>query len=62
VKKEAAMVPFKIVAGPNGKDAWVQARGKSYSPSEVGAFVLMKMKETAGNFIVNVLIASQRHI
>lgn len=47
VKKEAQMVPFKIVPGPNGKDAWVQARGKSYSPSEVGAFVLMKMKETA---------------
>lgn len=46
VKKEAAMVPYKIVRGPNG-DAWVEARGKAYSPSEVGAFVLMKMKETA---------------
>lgn len=40
------MVPYKIVRGPNG-DAWVEARGKAYSPSEVGAFVLMKMKETA---------------
>jgi len=47
VKKEAAMVPFKIVPGQNGKDAWVSARGKSYSPSEIGAFVLIKMKETA---------------
>jgi molecular chaperone DnaK len=46
VKKEAAMVPYKIVRGPNG-DAWVEARGKQYSPSEVGAFVLMKMRETA---------------
>jgi len=46
VKKEAAMVPYKIVRGPNG-DAWVEARGKSYSPSEAGAFVLMKMRETA---------------
>jgi len=47
VKKEAAMVPFKIVPGQNGKDAWVSARGKSYSPAEIGAFVLIKMKETA---------------
>ncbi len=47
VKKEMAMVPFKIIRGPNG-DAWVEAKGKSYSPSEIGAFVLMKMKETAG--------------
>lgn len=46
VKKEAANVPFKIVKGPNG-DAWVEVKGKSYSPSEIGAFILMKMKETA---------------
>ena len=46
VKKEAAMVPFKIVPAPNG-DAWVEANGKTYSPSEIGAFVLTKMKETA---------------
>jgi len=46
VKKEAAMVPYKIVRGPNG-DAWVEARGKAYSPSEMGAFVLIKMRETA---------------
>jgi len=50
VQKEAAMVPFKIVKGPNG-DAWVEARGKKYSPSEIGAFVLMKMKETAEAYL-----------
>jgi len=50
VQKEAAMVPFKIIAGPNG-DAWVEARGKKYSPSEIGAFVLMKMKETAEAYL-----------
>lgn len=46
VKKEAAMVAFKIVKGDNG-DAYVEALGKKYSPSEIGAFVLTKMKETA---------------
>jgi molecular chaperone DnaK len=50
VQKEAAMVPFKIVPGPNG-DAWVEARGKKYSPSEIGAFVLIKMKETAEAYL-----------
>jgi len=44
------MVPYKIVKAPNG-DAWIEARGKSYSPSEIGAFVLMKMKETAEGHI-----------
>jgi molecular chaperone DnaK len=42
-------VPFKIVRASNG-DAWVEAHGKLYSPSQIGAFVLMKMKETAGKF------------
>ena len=44
-----AMVPFEIVRASNG-DAWVKAAhdGKMYSPSQIGAFVLMKMKETAG--------------
>jgi molecular chaperone DnaK len=50
VKKEMAMVPFKIVRGKNG-DAWVEAKGKQYSPSEVGSFVLTKMKESAENFL-----------
>lgn len=49
VQKEAKTVPFDIVRASNG-DAWVKAEsdGKMYSPSQVGAFVLTKMKETAG--------------
>ncbi len=46
VEKEKALVPYKIVKGKNG-DAWVEAQGKQYSPSEVSAFILQKMKETA---------------
>ena len=40
------MVPYKIVSGDNG-DAWVEVRGKKYSPSQISAFILQKMKETA---------------
>ena len=49
VQKEMKTVAFEIVRASNG-DAWVKsaADGKMYSPSQVGAFVLMKMKETAG--------------
>ena len=46
VQKDKAMVAYKIVAGPNG-DAWVEVAGKAYSPSEVSAHILRKMKETA---------------
>ncbi|MCC0009300.1 MAG: molecular chaperone DnaK [Hyphomicrobiaceae bacterium] len=46
VKKDQALVPYNIVEGPNG-DAWVEANGKQYSPQEVSAFILQKMKETA---------------
>ncbi|MCW5748193.1 MAG: Hsp70 family protein, partial [Alphaproteobacteria bacterium] len=46
VQKEASMVPFKIVKAPNG-DAWVEADDKQYSPSQISAFILTKMKETA---------------
>uniref|UniRef100_A0A4W3JXW2 Heat shock protein 9 n=1 Tax=Callorhinchus milii TaxID=7868 RepID=A0A4W3JXW2_CALMI len=46
VQKDLKNVPFKIVRASNG-DAWVEAHGKMYSPSQVGAFVLIKMKETA---------------
>ncbi|CAF1087278.1 unnamed protein product [Rotaria sordida] len=49
VKKEMQSVSFKIVRASNG-DAWVEANGKMYSPSQIGAFVLMKMKETAENY------------
>ena len=40
-------VPYKIIRANNG-DAWLEAQGKTYSPSQIGAFVLTKMKETAG--------------
>uniref|UniRef100_A0A7N6B2D9 Stress-70 protein, mitochondrial n=1 Tax=Anabas testudineus TaxID=64144 RepID=A0A7N6B2D9_ANATE len=46
VQKDLKNVPYKIVRASNG-DAWVEAHGKMYSPSQAGAFVLMKMKETA---------------
>jgi hypothetical protein len=45
-KKDMGLVPYKIVAGDNG-DAWVGAHGKNYSPSQISAFILQKMKETA---------------
>ena len=45
-KKDIGMVPYQIVSGDNG-DAWVQGRDRKYSPSEISAFTLLKMKETA---------------
>lgn len=50
VQKDMKTVSYKIVKASNG-DAWVEAQGKMYSPSQVGAFVLMKMKETAENYL-----------
>jgi molecular chaperone DnaK len=50
VKKDADMVPYKIIASDNN-DAWVQGRDKKYSPSEVSAFILQKMKETAEAYL-----------
>uniref|UniRef100_A0A8C7Q1A3 Stress-70 protein, mitochondrial n=1 Tax=Oncorhynchus mykiss TaxID=8022 RepID=A0A8C7Q1A3_ONCMY len=52
VQKDLKNVPYKIVRASNG-DAWVEAHEKLYSPSQVGAFVLMKMKETAGKLPIN---------
>jgi molecular chaperone DnaK len=49
-QKDAKLVPYKIVAGDNG-DAWVSSHGKNYSPSQVSAFILQKMKETAENYL-----------
>ncbi len=46
VEKDKKLVPYKIVKGPNG-DAWVEIDGKDYSPQQVSAFILQKMKETA---------------
>jgi molecular chaperone DnaK len=50
VSKDKGMVPYDIVRGDNG-DAWVEARGEKYAPSQISAFVLGKMKETAEAFL-----------
>ncbi|MGI4946334.1 MAG: molecular chaperone DnaK [Janthinobacterium lividum] len=50
VEKDKGMVPYTIVRGGNG-DAWVEARGEKYSPSQVSAFILGKMKETAEAYL-----------
>ena len=49
-KKDAELVPYKIVKGPNG-DAWIEGRDKKYAPSEISAFVLQKMKQTAEDYL-----------
>jgi molecular chaperone DnaK len=51
-QKDRDMVPYKIVPGPNG-DAWVEVKGKKYSPSQISAFILTKMKETAEAYLGN---------
>jgi molecular chaperone DnaK len=50
VAKDKGLVPYSIVKGDNG-DAWVEARGEKYAPSQVAAFVLTKMKETAEAYL-----------
>ncbi|TAE32774.1 MAG: molecular chaperone DnaK [Alphaproteobacteria bacterium] len=50
VKKDIDLVPYKIVKADSG-DAWVEADGEKYSPSQVSAFILQKMKETAESFL-----------
>lgn len=49
-QKDVALVPYKIVKATNG-DAWVEAHGTDYSPSQVSAFILQKMKETAESYL-----------
>jgi len=49
-KKDTELVPYHIVKGGNG-DAWVQAGGQDYSPSQISAFILQKMKETAESYL-----------
>ena len=49
-QKDMGLVPYKIVKGANG-DAWVNAGGKDYSPSQISAFILQKMKETAEAYL-----------
>ena len=48
--KDKDMVPYKIVPGSNG-DAWVEVKGEKYSPSQISAFILQKMKETAESYL-----------
>ena len=50
VKKDSSLVPYKIIKGDNG-DAWVEARAEKYSPSQISAFILQKMKETAESYL-----------
>lgn len=50
VKKDKELVPYKIEKGDNG-DAWVEAQGKKYSPSQISAMILQKMKETAESYL-----------
>ena len=50
VKKDIGKVPFKIIKSEKG-EAWVEARGKKYSPSQISAFILQKMKETAEKYL-----------
>ncbi len=50
VEKDKKLVPYKIVRASNG-DAWLEADGKTYSPSQVSAFILQKMKETAESYL-----------
>ena len=50
VEKDKKLVPYKIVKADNG-DAWVDSRGEKYSPSQISAFILQKMKETAESYL-----------
>jgi molecular chaperone DnaK len=50
VKKDVAKVPFKIVKSDKG-EAWVEGKGKKYSPAQISAFILQKMKETAEKYL-----------
>jgi molecular chaperone DnaK len=50
VQKAASLLPYKIVKNENG-DAWVEIRGKRYSPAEISAFILQKMKQTAEDYL-----------
>src|ERR1700736_4827305 len=50
VEKDKGLVPYKIVKAGNG-DAWVEVDGKKYSPSQISAFILQKMKETAEGYL-----------
>ncbi len=50
VQKDIQTTPYKIIKADNG-DAWIEAKGKKYSPSQISAFILQKMKETAEKYL-----------
>src|ERR1700738_160153 len=50
VEKHKSLVPYRVIRGDNG-DAWVEARGKRYSPSQISAFLITKMRETAEAYL-----------
>ena len=60
VEKDKKLVPYKIVKASNG-DAWVEADGKNYSPSQISAFILQKMKETAEAYLGEKVDAGRHH-
>lgn len=51
LKKDIQGLPYKVIKSDNGTDAWVQSRDEKYSPSQISAFVLMKMKESAEKYL-----------
>jgi len=51
LKREIQGLPYKVIKSDNGTDAWVQSRDKKYSPSQISAFILMKMKESAEKYL-----------
>jgi molecular chaperone DnaK len=51
VQKAASLLPYKIVKADNGDAAWVEIRGKSYSPAEISGFILQKMKQSAEDYL-----------
>jgi molecular chaperone DnaK len=51
LKKDVQGLPYKVIKSDGGTDAWVQSRDKKYSPSQISAFILMKMKETAEKYL-----------
>jgi molecular chaperone DnaK len=51
LKKDMQGLPYKVIKSDGGTDAWVQSRDKKYSPSQISAFILMKMKETAEKYL-----------
>ena len=51
LKKDIQGLPYKVIKSDNGTDAWVQSRDKKYSPSQISAFTLMKMKESAEKYL-----------